>query len=100
MLGLYVCIVLSAVCVLVGWQTAYRLKKLQAVLDALESQKEILGQQLGEFGGFYLGLKAEEKQLTAQCRKLSQELTHLRLSIEELEEADKKIEEHRPGDPI
>ena len=100
MIGLYACIVLGAAAMLAGWQTAYRLKKLQAELEALLARKEQLGEQLAEFGGFYLGLKTEEKQLTGQCRKLSQELTHLQLNIEELEVADKKIGEHRPADPI
>ena len=100
MIGLYVCIVLGVVCVLVGWQTAYRTKKLQAELDVLEAENERLAQQLREFGGFYTGLKKDEEKLNAECRSLSQELTHLQLNIEELEKAGKKIEEHRNDSPI
>lgn len=100
MIGLFVCMVIVLACFLAIWQAAYRIKKLQVELDALEAEKERLRQQLREFKDFYSGLEIEEKKLTVECRSQSQELKRVQARIEELEEIEKKIEEHRNESPV
>jgi uncharacterized protein HemX len=100
MIGLYVCIALALACVLAKWQATYRVKRLQAEVDLLELDKEKLTAQLRELKDFYAELEIEQEQLTVECRNSSQNLQRTQASIEELEEVEKKIAEHRHEDPI